>query len=192
MSLTTQIKLEPKGCIYDGSGSKRLLTFGLLTSYFFWWLFALVNVGNASLPNLVGNDSVENSWVANWIPRSFYEEMGSRIGDGIYQTKSKSGRKYRIYCKDSERNKYSWSTHYQTDSLHTGTEWIVHSTSSLILSGREGWWIVLSCYCFEWLFNRGWYETILTFSGSSIYPRKNLHSQVSEVIKMTNEAKEEL
>ena len=57
-----------------GPFSERLLTFGLLTSYFFWWQFALVTVERASIPNLVGNDTVENSWGANWIPRLFDEE----------------------------------------------------------------------------------------------------------------------
>ena len=50
---------------FCGPVSERLLTFGLLTSYFFWWHFALVTVGRAILPNLVGNNNVENSWGAN-------------------------------------------------------------------------------------------------------------------------------
>ena len=47
--------------------------------------------GSASLPNLVGNNSVENSLGENWIPILLYEETGSHIGDGIYQTKNKNG-----------------------------------------------------------------------------------------------------
>ena len=54
--------------------SERLLTFGLLTSYFFWWRFVLVTVAHGCLPNLVGDGTVENSWGENWIPRLFYEE----------------------------------------------------------------------------------------------------------------------
>ena len=132
--------------------------FGLLTSYFFWWWFALVTVGRASLPSLVGNDSVENSWGANWIPRLFYEEIGSRIGDGIYYTKIKSGCKSRIYCKNSARNKYTWRKQSRTASLHTGTGLFIHSMSSSKLSGKWKRWIALSSSWFEWVFNRGWYE----------------------------------
>ena len=55
-------------------GSERLLNFGLLTSYFFWWRFAPVAVGRGCLPKLVGDGTAENSWGANWIPRLFYEE----------------------------------------------------------------------------------------------------------------------
>ena len=61
-------------CQLRGPVSEGLLTFGLLTSYFFWWRFVLVTVGNASLHNLVVYDTVENSWVANWTPRLFYEK----------------------------------------------------------------------------------------------------------------------
>ena len=39
--------------------------FGLLTSYFVWWQFALVTVGRASLPYLFWNNIVENSWGEN-------------------------------------------------------------------------------------------------------------------------------
>ena len=67
--------------------SKRLPTFGLMTLSLFWWRFALVTFGRSSLTKLFENDSVENSLGSNWIPRLFYEEIGSRIRDGIYQTK---------------------------------------------------------------------------------------------------------
>ena len=40
-------------CQFRGPGSERLFTFGLLTSYFSWWRFALVTVGHASLTCLV-------------------------------------------------------------------------------------------------------------------------------------------
>ena len=170
--------------------SKRLLTFGLLTSYFLWWQFVLVTVRRASIPCLFGDDTVENSWGENWIPRLFYEEIGSRIGDVIYQTKSKSGWKSRISCKNSARKKHTWSTHSQTDSLHTGTEWIIHSISSSVISGREGWWIALSCYWFEWLFGRGWYEKSFGSLAIQFHPDKNHHSQGSDVMKMINKAKE--
>ena len=43
--------------------------FGLLTLYFFLWQFALVTVGRTSLPYLVWNYTVENSWGVSWIPR---------------------------------------------------------------------------------------------------------------------------
>ena len=55
-------------------GIERLLTFGLLNSYFFWWRFAPVTVERVYLPNLVGDSTVENSWGANWIPRLFHKE----------------------------------------------------------------------------------------------------------------------
>ena len=170
--------------------SKILLTFGFLTSYFFWWRFSLMTVGRTSIPNLFGNYSVENSWGANWIPRLFYEEIVLRIRDGIYQKKIKSGCKSRISCKKSARNKYTWSTHSQTDSLNTVTEGIIHSTSSSIISGREGWKISLSCYWFESLFNRGWYKKAYRSLALQFHPDKNQHPQVSDVMKMINEAKE--
>ena len=58
---------------FRGPGSERLLTFGLLNSYLFWWQFAPMTVGCGCLPNLVGDGNVEKSWGANWIPRLFYK-----------------------------------------------------------------------------------------------------------------------
>ena len=58
---------------FRGPVSEIPLTFGLLNSYFFWRWFVFVTVGRTILPNLVGDDTVENSWVANWIPRLFYK-----------------------------------------------------------------------------------------------------------------------
>ena len=78
------------------------------------------------------------------------------------------------------------------DSILTGKEWIIHSTSSSILSGTEGWFIALSCSWFEWLFNRGWYEKAYQSLSFRFHPDKNQHSQVPGVTKMINEAKEEL
>ena len=54
-------------CQFCGPVSERIITFGLLTSYLFWWQFALATIGRASLPYLVWNDTVENSWGVNWI-----------------------------------------------------------------------------------------------------------------------------
>ena len=61
-------------CWFHGPVSERLLTFELLTSYFLWCRFARVTVGRAIPPNLVGNDTDENIWGANWIPKLFYKE----------------------------------------------------------------------------------------------------------------------
>ena len=47
--------------------SERLPTFGFLSLYFFWWQFALVTVGRTSIPYLVGNNTVKNSWYVNCI-----------------------------------------------------------------------------------------------------------------------------
>ena len=58
--------------------SKRIPTFGLLTSYFVWCRFALVTVGCACLLNVVWNNTIENSWGVNWIPRLSYEEYTIR------------------------------------------------------------------------------------------------------------------
>ena len=48
-----------------------------LTSYFFLWRFVLVTVGRTSLPYLVCNNTVENSWGVNWIPREFTRNIQS-------------------------------------------------------------------------------------------------------------------
>ena len=48
-------------------------------------------VGRDILTNFVGNDTVENICGSNQIPKIFYKEIGSCIGDSIYKKKSKSG-----------------------------------------------------------------------------------------------------
>ena len=176
---------------FEVSQSLKITYLLVFDFVFFWWQFALVTVGRGCLPNLVGDGTVENSRGANWILRLFYEEIGSHIGDGIYQKKSKSGCKSRISCKNSSRNKYKWSTHSQTESLQMGTEWIIHSTSYSIISVREGWWIALSCSWFERFFGRGQYEKSYCFLALQFHPDKNQHSQVSDVTKIINKAKEE-
>ena len=70
--------------------------------------------------------------------------------------------------------------------------WIIHSTCSSILSGREGWWIALSCSLFQRFFDRGWYEKYYHSLALKFHPDKNQHSQVSDVMKKINEAREEL
>ena len=60
--------------ILSKPGSEIILTFGLLTSYLFWWQFAPVTVERSCLPNLVGDGTVENSWGANWITILFFDE----------------------------------------------------------------------------------------------------------------------
>ena len=87
-------------------------------------------------------------WIIYWV---------SRIVDGICQIKIKSGCKSRISSKNSSRNKYMWSTHSQSDSLYTETEWIICSKSYSILPGKGGWRFSLSFSWFGWVFNRGWY-----------------------------------
>ena len=64
--------------------SRDYLPFGLLTSYFVWWRFAFVTVGRASLPWLVGYDTVENSWGVNWIPRYFKRSIQSFCSSLIF------------------------------------------------------------------------------------------------------------
>ena len=64
-------------CQFYGTGSERLPTFGLLTSYLFLWRFAPVNVGHICLPNLVGDGTVENRWGAKLIPGLLYKEYTS-------------------------------------------------------------------------------------------------------------------
>ena len=59
---------------FHGPVSEILLIFGSLNFYLLWWKFAVVTVGRASIPNYVGENTVQNSWGANWIPRLFYKE----------------------------------------------------------------------------------------------------------------------
>ena len=54
--------IDKTGKRYLKLASQYILpTFVLLNSSFVWCRFSLVTVGPASLPNLVGNDTVENS-----------------------------------------------------------------------------------------------------------------------------------
>ena len=61
-------------CQLCGPGSEIILTFELMTSYFFWRWFAPVTIRRGCQTNLVGDSTIENSWGANWIPILFYEE----------------------------------------------------------------------------------------------------------------------
>ena len=90
------------------------------------------------------------------------------------------------------QKKCMWSTHSQSDSLHTWTEWIICSASFSIISGKGGWRFSLSCSWFEWVFNRGWYEKPYRKLALRSHPEKNKHSQASAVMRMINEDKEGL
>ena len=114
---------------------------------------------------------------------------GSRIGDGIYQKKIKSGWRSRIYSKNSARKQYTLSTNSQSDSLHTGTEWIIHSTRCSILSVKGGWIFSISCSWFQWVFDIGWYGKSYRKLALQFHPEKNKHPRASSVMRMINEAK---
>ena len=93
---------------FRGPVSERLLTFGFLTLYLFWWQFALVTVGNASIPYLVWNDTVENSWGVNCIyPREFtrsIQPFGSNPVYVVCYIDETGNRALKISCK--------WNTTY--------------------------------------------------------------------------------
>ena len=121
---------------------------------------------------------------------SFYR--GSCIGDVIQQTKIKSWCKSRIPSNKSAMKKYMWNTHSQSDSIHTGTEWIICLTTCLILSGKGRWWISLTCFWFKWVFKRGQDEKAYFYLACRFYSDRNKHSQAYDVMLMINEAKEKL
>ena len=78
--------------------------------------------------------------------------------------------------------------HSHTYSLHTGIERIIHSMSSSILSVREGQWIELSCSWFECVLPEDDLKKSYSSLAPQFYLEKNQHSQVSDVMKMINEA----
>ena len=82
------------------------------------------------------------------------------------------------------------AAHSQLDSLHTGKEWIIFSTSCSILSVKGSFIFALSCSWFELVFNIGWYDKSYCKLALLSHPDKNKNPQYSTVMRMINESKE--
>ena len=148
-----------------------------------------MTVGRSCLPNLVGDGTVENSWGANWIPRLFYKEIGSRIAFGIYQEKARAGANTESPAKYL-RVKYIHEilTHRRTVFTWEYNELFIQRVLqySEDKKGDELHYRVLGLnnYSTEYDMEKAYRSLALKFHSD-----KNQHSQVSDVLRMIKEAK---